>query len=235
MHETLKSGRIYVAVDLMFTAVADRRLKLLLSRRVSSPCEGLWALPGSFIGADESADDAVRRLKDEMLPGTNAYHEQLYTFSAVNRDARGRVITIAYVVALPGKKLERLPDATRMEEFDLALDDGRPVVREKNGRALDKSEIAFDHLDIIWTGIRRLRGKLDYTDIGLRFVNDPKRFTMVELEGVFEAIMGQKPDSSNFRRFIRNRFEDRHEIVPVSKLDTRGRGRPAIVYEWIKA
>ena len=234
MHEKLEPGRIYVAVDLMCLAVRDKRLKLFLSRRVNSPCAGMWALPGCFIGAEESAEEAVARLTREMLPGVSTYSEQLYTFSDVTRDARGRVITVAYVVILPPASPDTLLRETRMSMFDLSLDTERPRLVSGDGRALQACELAFDHERIILTGIRRLRGKLDYTDIGLRFISDPDSFTMVELEAVFEAVMGKKPDSSNFRRFIRNRFEESGEIVPTNRLEKQGRGRPAIVYGWKK-
>ena len=221
---------IRVAVDILFLTVQGRRLKLLLSRRREPPAEGQWALPGCFIGAEESAEEAVRRLTDEMLPGAKAYYEQLYTFSRADRDARGRVISIAYVAIVPRSRLEGLLPASMMTRFEAQVCDGRLSLRAEEGEKPDP--LAFDHGEIVSTGIRRLQGKIGYTDIGLRFLNDPHSFTMAELEGVFEAISGEKADKSNFRRFIRSRFEENGKIVPTGQYVRQNRGRPAMLYDW---
>ena len=95
MHRELNKDQLYVTVDLLIWTVRAGRLNLLLSRRVSPPYAGSWALPGRFIGLDESAETAVTRLLEEMLPVRGPYLEQLYTFTNVARDPRGRVISTA--------------------------------------------------------------------------------------------------------------------------------------------
>ena len=85
MHRELRQDELYATADLMILTVCGGRLKLLLSRRVNPPCEGCWALPGLFIGLEESAEAAAWRLLQEMLPVRDAYVEQ---YEVVGGDVR---------------------------------------------------------------------------------------------------------------------------------------------------
>ncbi|MBQ6595771.1 MAG: NUDIX hydrolase [Clostridia bacterium] len=232
MTQHLDPENLYVAVDILFLTVGQGRLFVLLSRRPEPPEQGLWALPGTFIGRNESADEATQRLTDEMLPGAKAYSEQLYTFSRVDRDSRGRVITIAYVTVIPYPEMEGLLPGSTFRPFAAGIREGKLSLTDGGGQPLDADSLAFDHGEIILTGIRRLQGKIDYSDIGLRFLSDPDRFTMVELEEIFDAVQEQKTDKSNFRRFIRSRYEETGRIAATGELVRQGRGRPAVLYRW---
>ena len=106
MRNALAQDRLYVAVDLIILTVEAGRLKVMLSCRTAPPCEGRWALPGRFVGLDESAEEAAGKLLEEMLPGGGAFLEQLYTFTDVERDPRGRVISAAYLVIVPWRRME---------------------------------------------------------------------------------------------------------------------------------
>ena len=103
---TLEQDRIYVTVDVLPLSVYEGTLYILLSRRKDPPYQGRWALPGRFVKADESAEAAAGRLMHEMLPSGDGYLEQLYTFSELNRDPRGRVISMAYLQIIPWKELQ---------------------------------------------------------------------------------------------------------------------------------
>lgn len=232
MHSTLAADRLHVTVDLLILSVHDGALELLLARRPDPPFAGRWALPGRFVAPDESAEAAVRRLLEEMLPLPNAYQEQLYTFTDVNRDPRGRVISVAYLVILPWQHLrEALEDSgARLRGFQVSREDGRIRLESGDGAALTGGDLAFDHGRIIDTGVTRLQGKIDYTDIGFRFLNDPSAFSLSELQAVFEAVLGTSLDSSNFRRFIRARYEETGRIALTDREEKRKRGRPAALY-----
>ena len=108
MHDTLGKEQIYVAVDLLILTEHAARLKLLLSRRPQEPFSGRWALPGRFVGMDESAETSAQLLLMEMLGTQKLYMEQLYTFTDIHRDPRGRVISIAYLVVVPWKEMDPL-------------------------------------------------------------------------------------------------------------------------------
>ena len=232
MRRELDPDQLYVTVDILILTVRQGRLNLLLSQRVKDPYEGCWALPGSFLGGRESAEDAARRLLDEMLPGGSAFLEQLFTFTTPDRDPRGRVLSVAYLAVLPWGRLEALLNEgdSPLRCFRVSLEGERLHLEAEHGSAPEPSELAFDHADIIATGIRRLRGKIDYTDLGFRFLENPAAFSLGELQSIFSAVLDQPLDSSNFRRGILNRYGDR--LKQTDQTERRSRGRPAALYSF---
>lgn len=236
MHNSLSQGQLYVTVDMLILTVQDGKLVLLLSRRTDAPYAGRWALPGRFVGLEESAETTVRKLLEEMLPVEGAFLEQLYTFSEVNRDPRGRVISVAYLVIVPRNRLDALMGKIRTPFTRFEVTEGTDGLRltGEDGTVLIGSDLAFDHGRIIETGVLRLQGKIDYTDVGFRFLNDLKGFSLGELQTVFEAVLGRKLDNSNFRRFIRNRYEETGKMILTNREDKQKRGRPALLYQLVE-
>ena len=232
MQELGELGRQHVSVDALVLTEHSGALQLLLGRRTAPPYAGRWALPGRFVALDESAETTVQRLLSELLPVPPAYMEQLYTFSDVNRDPRGRVISIAYLLIIPWPRLAATlrEGKSPLSCFSLTKRGGQLQLRAADGTQLIGSDLAYDHSRIIDTGIRRLRGKLDYTDIGFYFLPDSGAFTLGELQQVFEAVTGKALDSSNFRRFIRKRYEEKGRIEPTERETRQRRGRPAALY-----
>lgn len=235
MHGSLRQDQLYVTVDMLILMVREGALTLLLSRRSDPPYAGRWALPGRFIGLEESAEAAVKRLLEEMLPVKDAFLEQLYTFTEVNRDPRGRVISAAYLIIVPQKKLDAMlaERETGFRRFRVREENGLRLTGE-DGTELTGGDLAFDHGRIIETGVLRLRGKIDYTEVGFRFLNDPEAFSLSELQTVFEAVLGRELDGSNFRRFIRKRYEETGRVIPTEREEKLKRGRPAALYRMTK-
>ena len=233
MRDLRERDRLYVTVDLLILTVRDGRLNLLLSRRKEEPYARRWALPGRFVGQDESAEAAAEKLLQELLPVRGAFLEQLYTFSEVGRDPRGRVISTAYLVIVPRNRLDALEQeaVTPFSRFEVREDANGLRLAGEDGTLLNGSDLAFDHSRIIGTGVARLRGKIDYTDVGFHFLNDLNAFSLGELQTVFEAVLGRKLDSSNFRRFIRNRYEENGRLVLTDREGRKKRGRPASLYQ----
>lgn len=238
MHERLEPGRNHVAVDVLVCTVRNGELTLLLSRRENPPFAGRWAMPGRFVGAEESAEAVVRKLLNEMLPLGNVYMEQLYTFTALNRDPRGRVISLAYLLIVPWERLSAAMsrEDMRLQCFAVRQEAGQKPralqLAAQDGTLLTDGDLVFDHGEIIRTGIARLQGKIDYTDVGFHFLNDMSAFSLSELQTVFEAVLGRPMDGSNFRRWIRSRYEETGRIAQTSQAKTQGRGRPAALYRW---
>src|SRR5262245_16824943 len=139
-----------VTVDLVLMSVLEGALHALLMRRAQPPAEGKWALPGGFVRLDESLDAAARRILHEKAHVASALLEQRYTFGAVDRDPRMRIITVAYCALLPAARLEK----AREEAGDLALakivtawkgeTGGRAEAHSADGARL---ALAFDHAD----------------------------------------------------------------------------------------
>lgn len=165
---------------------AVRELKVMLIQRNIPPFEGEWALPGGFVHLDESLEEGALRELREETGIENVFLEQLYTFGRVNRDPRDRVITVAYyaLIDLSGHQVRGKTDAREAAWFPVA--------------SLPK--LAFDHEEILSVALQRLKGKVRYEPIGFELL--PKKFTLSQLQKLYETVLGQKLDKRNFRRKI---------------------------------
>ena len=234
MHSKLEQDRLHVAVDALILTEVEGKLNVLLSRRKDPPCEGCWSLPGRLVGLEESAEEAVANLLQEMLPVQSAYQEQLFTFTDVRRDERGRVISVAYLVIVPSMRLQTAlaGSGSSLRLFSVATGEDA-LALDGEGIRLTGSDLAFDHGQILTVCVGRLRGKIEYTDIGFPFLNEPQAFALGELQRVFEAVLGRQMDASNFRRFVAARYESTGRIEQTDMAGRGRRGRPAALYRWI--
>lgn len=199
-----------VTTDIVIFTIRDGRLKLLLIRRGAEPFKGKWALPGGFVGIDESLEDGARRELQEETGVSDVWLEQLYSFGAPDRDPRERVITVAYYALIPSDRLE-IRAATDAEAVGwFALD--------------ELPELAFDHPKIVAMAQERLAGKLDYSTIAFQFM--PARFTLSELQRVYEIILGEEIDKRNFRKWVLAL----EQIEETGEQRREGAHRPAMLY-----
>ena len=164
----------------------DADLQVMLIQRNLPPFKGDWALPGGFVHIDETLDAAARRELREETGITNLYLEQLYTFGALGRDPRERVVTVAYyaLVRMSDHEVLAATDAADAAWFSVH----------------DVTQLAFDHDEIFTMALDRLRGKVRYAPIGFELL--PEKFTLTQLQHVYEAILGQELDKRNFRRKV---------------------------------
>lgn len=199
-----------VTVDVVVFTLRDGQLKLLLIKRAGEPYRGKWALPGGFVQLDEALDAAAARELEEETGVSKVYLEQLYTFGRVDRDPRERVITVAYYALIPSDKLElrAATDAEAVGWFGLE----------------ELPKLAFDHKDIVAQAHERLVAKLDYSTIAFAFM--PKRFTLSELQAVYETILRQEMDKRNFRKGILAL----EQIEETDEERRDGQHRPARLY-----
>lgn len=202
-----------VTVDVVIFTVLDDELKVLLIKRKMWPYEGMWAIPGGFIKMPESLEDAAYR---ELAEETNVtreqvYLEQLYTFGQPDRDPRTRVITVAYYTLVSADQLS--PEAA-----DDAADVGWFSV-------YDLPSLAFDHAEILNYALTRLRYKLEYTAVGFQLL--PEKFTLRELQDVYEIVLGTKLDKGNFRSKLR-----KTKVVEMVDGYRDTGGRPARLYRF---
>lgn len=214
-----------VTVDLVLMSIVDGAPAALLMRRDAHPAKGLWALPGGFVRIDEGLDEAARRILAEKARMTDAYIEQLYTFGAVDRDPRTRVITVAYCALLPAERFAAALRAGRDLTLARIAADGEtnPAVATGADGVLP---LAFDHGDILGLAVRRLRGKLDWSPVGFALL--PELFTLRQLQDVHEAILGTPLNKSAFRR----RMTDKGWIEPTGARETGASFRPAELYRF---
>ncbi|MCM1120313.1 MAG: NUDIX hydrolase [bacterium] len=224
-----------VTVDTLIFTV-DRggdedHLQILLTRRTDHPYMGRWAIPGGFVGMEESVEQAAVRKLVEETGIRDVYLEQLYTWGEVGRDPRTRIISVSYIVLIPREKLRHIQTVSEEKSSQSAADrvwyfvsiqDGR--LRLWNGkRSLEEEELAFDHADMIRLALERMRNKVYYTDIAFKLL--PDRFTFLELQRLYEVILGEKLHGPNFRRDMDKWVEKTEE-----KCKPQGAGKPARYY-----
>ena len=203
-----------VAVDIVIFTIQSGELRVLLVKRGIPPFAGQFAIPGGFVLDDESLDQAaLRELKEETGVG-DVYLEQLYSFGDPGRDPRGRVITIAYYALISA---DRSPLVAGTDAADAQWS----AVREL-------PVLAFDHRKILDYALERLRTKLEYTTVGFQLL--PSRFSLTELQEVYEAILGKMLDKRNFRRKLALL-----KVLRPTREYRHGGSRPARLYEFIAA
>jgi 8-oxo-dGTP diphosphatase len=186
MAATYEYPRPALTVDAVVFGLDDEDLKVLLIRRDLEPYQGKWALPGGFVRAHESLEEAVRRELQEETGIDQLFLEQLYTFGAVDRDPRERVVTVAYyaLVKLSDHRIKAATDARDAAWFAMS---------EARG-------LAFDHDQIVAVALERLKGKVRYQPIGFELL--PPEFTLSQLQRLYETILETPLDKRNFRKKI---------------------------------
>jgi 8-oxo-dGTP diphosphatase len=207
-----RKSDIHVTVDLVIFALHDWELQVLLIQRGVPPFEGRWALPGGFVLEGESLEAAARRELDEETGVREVYLEQLYTFGDPDRDPRGRVVTVAYYALL----------TTEAAPLVAGTDAG--AARWMPARK--HPPLAFDHERILRSALERLANKLEYTTVGFQLL--PKKFTLGQLQRVYEAVLGRTLDKRNFRRKIALLGI----LKPLEEWAQEGPSRPAQLYRF---
>ncbi len=177
-------ARPALTVDCVVFGYDAEDLKVLLIQRDLEPFAGKWALPGGFVHLDETLDDAARRELREETGLTDLFLEQLYTFGALERDPRERVVSVAYyaLVELFSHPVHADTDARNAAWF--TVDDTPPL--------------AFDHAEILAVAHARIRGKVRYQPIGFELL--PEKFTLTQFQRLYETILGVPLDKRNFRK-----------------------------------
>lgn len=189
-----------VTVDMVIFTIRNGRLMVLLIKRRDEPHQGCWAIPGGFVDVGvghvpegDQGEDLDAAAERELLEETSlrrerddVFLEQLYTFGALGRDPRERVVSVAYyaLVKLSDHKVRAATDAADAAWFAIS----------------DLPELAFDHDEIFELALQRLRNKVRYQPIGFELL--PKKFTLTQLQRMYEIILERRLDKRNFRKKI---------------------------------
>lgn len=177
-----------------YRKTGKQSLNVLLVRRREHPFKDKLALPGGFVLPSETIGETAERVLREKTGLKRIYFEQLYTFSGIDRDPRMRVISCAHIALIDAEKAQP--------------EDGAEWV------SLDKingSELAFDHAEIITEALNRLRGKIEYTDIVFHMM--PEKFTISELQEIYETVLEKKLLPAAFRRTIADKITETEEFT----------------------
>ncbi len=202
--------RLTVAVDIVLFTIKDDDLKVLLIKRKNEPFKEMWAIPGGRVEQNESLKQAAERELFEEVNVKVDYLEQLYSFGDPERDPRGRVISVTYYALVSHDNLK-----------PLAASDAK----EAKWHSMFKlPELAFDHKQILEYALQRLQYKLGYTTVGFQLL--PEKFTLTELQSLYEIILAKPLDKRNFRKKIFSL----DIITPTSEIKKDGAHRPAKLY-----
>lgn len=212
MSYTYPYPRPSLSVDCVIFGLDDsQELRVLLIQRGHDPFAGYWALPGGFVEMDEDLETAARRELEEETGVRDIFIEQLYTFGKPNRDPRGRVISVAYyaLVNLQEHPARAASDATNVQWVKLS----------------ELPQLAFDHAHILQTAIERLKAKVRYQPLGFELL--PEKFTLSQLEKLYEKVLGKPVNKRNFRSKIL-----KMGILEQLERQTDVAHRPAFLYRF---
>jgi 8-oxo-dGTP diphosphatase len=178
-----------LTADVVIVRFVSGALEVLLVRRAHEPFQGQWALPGGFVEPHETVEQAAVRELFEETGLAELEMEQLHTFSEPTRDPRGWVVTVAHLALVRGGDSQLR-----------AGDDAREAVFVSPAQA---TGLAFDHDRIVEMGLERLRFKARHEAFGLELL--APKFTLSELQRLYEAVLDRRLDKRNFRKKMLSR------------------------------
>lgn len=183
----VRHPKILVAVDSIILGFNenDTELKVLLLKRKFEPAKGEWSLMGGFVEPEESLDAAAQRIVLQLTGIDNVYMEQLYAFGDPDRDPGGRIISVSYVSLI------------KINEHD------KELAKAHGAYWVSLSELPhliFDHNEMVSKALRKLRIRAGTQPIGFELL--PEKFTIPQLQRLYEAIYQSPFDKRNFRRKV---------------------------------
>jgi len=207
----VQQDKMYVATDCIIFGFDDGKLKLLIFKRRVEPLMGEWSLIGSFVKIDEDVDEAAKRVLFEITGLENVFMEGLKTYGKANRDPGFRCISIGQYALI------------RIGDYDKEL-------VEKHGAhwyELDKiPDLALDHNQMVQDALGRLRRKARYQPIGFELL--PKKFTIPQLQQLYEAIYQDELDARNFRKKVLSY----NVLIKLEEKDKSSSRRGAFLYKF---
>jgi len=201
--------KIAISVDCVIFGYEDRNLKVLLIKSDLKEFEGLLSLLGDLVKPDEDMEEAPYRVLEQRTGLQNVFLEQVHTFGRVNRHPSGRVITTAYysLVNIKSHKLKLTANELHWHNVN------------------EIETLAFDHKIILNTCLNRLREQVMEQPIVFNLL--PEKFSLRELQDLYEAILGVELDRRNFRK----RIMLKNWLVDLNEMEEDVPHRPGKLYK----
>lgn len=187
-------------------------LKVLLIKRKNAPYQDKWALPGDLVYPNEDLDKAAGRVLEELTGLKHVFLEQVRTFGAVNRHPLGRVITVAYYSLIKISDKELLPSS---------------FAQKASWHSITSiNELAFDHKDILDACFDKLKQHVKNKPVGFELL--PRKFTLTDLQHLYQSVLGMELDKRNFRKKILSM----DLLVDLGESQENVAHRPAKLYQF---
>lgn len=216
MNQLVSYFKSAFTVDNVIFGFDEGDLKVLLIKRLEEPFLGMWALPGYFVRSNEDLDEAARRVLNELTGLQNVFLEQSHSFGGVNRHPLGRVITVAYFSLIKISDFQLRPGTDSIAE----------EVRWFSVAQLPA--LGFDHLEIVRVCFERLKRLVRIRPVGFELL--PPKFTLTELQHLYEAILETDLDKRNFRKKILSM----NLLIDLDEIQAGVAHRPARLYQFDK-
>jgi ADP-ribose pyrophosphatase YjhB (NUDIX family) len=206
-----KADKVLVALDCIIFGFDNEKLKILLVRRRFEPEKGKWSLMGGFLKDKENLDEAATRILHRLTGLNNIYMEQLYAFSKVDRDPGERTISVAYYALIDIASYDKkLLKQNTIQWFDLK----------------DAPKLIFDHDSMVERAIARLQRRALNKPVGFELL--PQKFTMRQLQKLYEAILNEKLDKRNFI----NKFNSFDVLIKLKEKDMTSSKKGAFLFKF---
>lgn len=171
-----------LSIDCVIFGFDEKELKVLLIKRQEEPLAGHWALPGGFVEPSEDLDYAAQRILKELTGMSDIYMDQVHAFGEVNRFPLGRVISVCYYALV---KINNYSAEKENDQIQWCPVSGIP-------------DLVFDHAEIFRKALQKLQDKVKFHPVGFELL--PEKFTLTQLQNLYERILGKQLDKRNFRK-----------------------------------
>jgi len=201
-----------LSVDCVVFGYQAGEVRVLLIERGAEPYKGSWALPGDLVDMDTDLKESAVKVLQNLTGLSDIFMEQFFTFGSVNRHPLGRVATVGYYSLVNGDNYEPVASSWARET--------------KWYNIKDLPELAFDHKRILEKGIRTLKRRVRYRPVGFELL--PTKFTLFELQDLYEALLNEKFDKPNFRKKILGM----NLLIKLDEVQSNVSHRPAKLYRF---
>lgn len=208
--EVKSINRIALSVDCVIFGFDENKLKVLLIRSDLKKYQGKWSLLGDLVNPKEELDAAASRILKQRTGLSDVYLEQVRTFGSLNRHPAGRVVTVAYcsLINIQHHKLRILDNELHWHDVD------------------DVADLAFDHKQVFDTSFEQLQRRVQEHPLGFSLL--PKKFSLRELQNLYEAILNTKMDRRNFRK----KFFAMDFLIDINEMEQDVPHRPGKLYKF---
>ncbi|TDT47257.1 ADP-ribose pyrophosphatase YjhB (NUDIX family) [Maribacter spongiicola] len=205
-----KEDKVLLAVDCIIFGFYQEELKILLVQRDFEPAKGEWSLIGGFLKKEEDLDAAATRILNHLTGLNNIYMDQVHSYSKLNRDPEERTISVSYFALIDvAHHCKDLLKQNPIKWFDLK----------------DCPELIFDHNDMVKDALKLLQNKISNKPIGFELL--PEKFTMRQLQKMYEAILDTELDKRNFI----NKFNSFDLLKKTNEKDMSSSKKGAFLFE----